>query len=106
MKQQKNNSKLIIALSILWGFSLIFANFLYLLGRTDELINALNAMISPTSLVILIMSSIAGWNLKTLQFNINLTKRRFILTAILCLFFFPIGLFFLFGTKKYKELEM
>jgi len=107
MKQQKNNSKLIFALSILWGFSLIFAQFCYYMGSTEGLASALNAMIPyiPTSVAILILSCSAGWSLKNTQSNINLTKRKFILTAILCLFFFPIGLFILFGTRKYKKIE-
>ncbi|MGZ2371652.1 hypothetical protein ACXR6G_17870 [Ancylomarina sp. YFZ004] len=107
MKEQKNNSKLIFALSMLWGLSLIFAQFAYYLGSTEGFANALDAMISymPTSVAILMLSWIAGRNLSKMQFNMNPTKRQFILIAILCLFFFPIGLFFLFGTKKYKELE-
>lgn len=107
MKEQKNNSKLIFALSMLWGLSLIFAQFCYYLGSTEGAANALDAMISyiPTSVAILMLSWIAGRSLTKAQINVNLTKRHFILIAILCLFFFPIGLFFLFGTTKYKELE-
>jgi len=107
MKEQKNNSKLIFALSMLWGLSLIFVQFCYFLGSTEGAANALDAMISyiPTSVAILMLSWVAGRSLTNVQFNINLTKRKFILIAILCLFFFPIGLFFLFGTTKYKELE-
>ncbi|RUT73423.1 hypothetical protein [Ancylomarina longa] len=107
MKQEKENSKLIFALSMLWGFSLISAQFIYFFGSTEGLVNALDAMIpyTPTSVVILMCSWIAGRSLTNVQFNINLTKRKFILIAILCLFFFPIGLFILFGTTKYKELE-
>jgi len=107
MKPENNNSKLIFALSMLWGFSLIAAQFCYFLGRTDGLADAWEAMLSytPTSVAILMCSWIAGRSLTNVQFNINLTKRKFILIAILCLFFFPIGLFFLFGTTKYKKLE-
>jgi hypothetical protein len=107
MKQQKNNSRLIFALSMLWGFLLISLQFVYFLGSTEGFANAMDRMIQyiPTSIVILVFSWIAGRSLNKMQFNINLTKRKFILIAILCLFFFPIGLFFLFGTTKYKKLE-
>ena len=107
MKQQKNNSKLIFALSMLWGFSLISLQFVYYLGTTTGLANAMDRMIqyTPIAIAILMCSWIAGRSLNKMQFNINLTKRKFILIAILCLFFFPIGLFFLFGTTKYKKLE-
>ena len=107
MKQQKNNSKLIFALSILWGLLLISLQFMYYMGRTDELVDLWDAMSSyvPTAVIILILCGIAGRSLSKAQINVNLTKRHFILVAILCLLFFPIGLFFLFGTKKYKELE-
>ena len=107
MTEQKNNSKLIFILSMLWGFSLIFAQFCYYLGSTDGAANTMDAMISymPTSVVILMMSWLAGRSLSKAQVNVNLTKRLFILIAILCLFFFPIGLVFLFGKTKYKELK-
>lgn len=107
MKQEKNNSKLIFTLSMLWGFSLISAQFIYFLGSTEGFINALDTMIPyiPTSVAILICSWVAGRSLTNLQFNIDQTKSKFILIAILCLFFFPFGLFILFGTTKYKELE-
>ena len=98
MKEQKNNSKLIFALSMLWGFLLIFAQFAYYMGSTDGFANVMDAMISyiPTSVAILILTWTAGRSLNKMQLNINPTKRQFILIAILCLFFFPIGLFFLF----------
>ncbi|MRT93581.1 hypothetical protein [Ancylomarina sp. 16SWW S1-10-2] len=107
MNEQKNNSKLIFALSMLWGLSLIAAQFCYYLGSTEELAGAMDEMIQyiPTSVAILMCSWVAGRSAASAQFNIKLTKSRFILIGILCLFFFPIGLFFLFGTTKYKELE-
>ena len=107
MKQQKNNSKLIFALSILWGLSLISAQFCYYLGSTEGLAGAMDKMIQymPTSVAILICSWVAGRSVASAQFNMKLTKGKFILIGILCLFFFPIGLIFLFGTTKYKELE-
>lgn len=108
MKEQKNKSKLIMTLSLLWGLSLISAQFCYFLGSTESFADALDAMTSylSTSIAILLLSWIAGQSLAKSQININLTKRHFILIAILCVFFFPIGLFFLFGTTKYKELKM
>lgn len=108
MKEQKNNSKLIMALSLLWGLSLVSAQFCYFLGSSESFLDALDAMTSyiPTSIAILFLSWIAGRSLAKSQININLTKRHFVVIAILCLFFFPIGLFFLFGTTKYKELKM
>ena len=107
MKEQKDNSKLIFALSMLWGFSLIFAQFSYFLGSTEGTTAAIDAMTSylPTSIAIIMMSWIVGKNLSKINLNIQFTKRKFIVTAILCLFFFPIGLIFLFGKLKYSELK-
>jgi hypothetical protein len=109
MKTEKNNSKLIIALSILWPLSLLSAQFCYLLGKTEGFGSALDAMISYTTpsimLPILIGSWITGQSLTKMQFNIELTKQKFILIAVLCFFFFPIGILFLFGTRNYKRLE-
>jgi hypothetical protein len=107
MQQEQNNSKLFFSLSMLWGFSLIAAQFCYYLGSTEGTANALDAMISyiPIAVAILLLSFAAGRSLTKMQFNSQLTKRKFIAIAILCLFFFPIGLFFLFGTTKYNELE-
>lgn len=107
MIQQKKNSRLIFALSILWGLFLISLQFTYFLGSTDTLANAMDRMIQyiPTAIPIILLSWITGQHLSKMQIDINLTKRKFILIAILCLFFFPIGLLFLFGTTKYKRLE-
>jgi len=107
MKQEKNNSKLIFALSMLWGFSLISLQFFYFLGRADGLADALDAMLQyiPVSVAILMCCWAAGQSASRVQFDIKLTKGKFILIAILCLFFFPIGLFFLFAKTKYKELK-
>ncbi|WP_372754651.1 hypothetical protein [Labilibaculum sp.] len=108
MKAEKNHSKLILALSILWGFSLISLQFIYFLGSTESFVNALDAMIpyTPSSVAILMCSWIAGRSLTKVQFNSKLTKQKFILIAILCIFFFPIGLFILFGTRKFRKLEV
>jgi drug/metabolite transporter (DMT)-like permease len=107
MNQQKNNSKLIYALSMLWGFLLISAQFIYFLGSTEGFENALEEMFAylPVSVAILMLCWISGRSVTKTQINIEFTKRHFILIAILCLFFFPMGLFFLFGKIKYKELE-
>jgi len=106
MKQQKISPKLIFALSMLWGFSLILVQFVYHLGMTDGFVDALEAMIPhlPVSIAVLMMCWVAGASVSKAQIKINFTKRHFIVTAILCLFFFPIGLFFLFGSTKYSEL--
>lgn len=107
MTQRKISSKLIFALSMLWGFSLILVQFVYHLGMTDGFVDALHAMIPhlPVSIAVLLMCWVAGVSVTKAQININFTKRHFIVTAILCLFFFPMGLFFLFGSTKYRELE-
>ena len=106
MEQKNKNSNLIFALSMLWGFALVSAQFIYFMGRTEGFESALDAMISYTSVsvtvTVLLCSWVAGRGLASLQFNTSLTKRKFFLIAILCLFFFPIGLFILFGTK-FKE---
>ena len=106
MEQKNKNSNLIFALSMLWGFALVSAQFIYFMGRTEGFESALDAMISYTSVsvTVLLCSWAAGRGLASLQFNTSLTKRKFFLIAILCLFFFPIGLFILFGTK-FKELD-
>ncbi len=107
MKEQKDNSKLIITLAMLWGFSLVFAQFSYFLGITDGVGAAMDAMMSfmPTSVAILMLSWAAGTSLAKSQRDINISKRKFVFLGILCLLFFPIGLIFLFSNFKYKELK-
>ena len=107
MKQKRSNTILIFTLSILWGFSLVAAQFIYFMGSTEGFVNALEAMIpyAPVAVAIVLCSWAAGRGLAREQFNINPTKRKFVFIAILCLFFFPVGLFILFRTIKYRELE-
>ncbi len=108
MKQEENDSRLIFALSILWGLILISLDFCYCMGKTNGLVNALGAMSShiPIYISVFIGSVIAGRDLSKTQINVITTKRHFIITFIMSLLFFPIGLYFLFKTKKYKELEV
>jgi len=108
MKQRENDSRLIFALSIFWGLILISLELCYCMGKTDGLVHALGAMSFhiPIYISVLIGVVIAGRDLSKTQINIITTKRHFIMTVILSLLFSPIGLFFLFKTKKYKELEI
>ena len=80
MKQQKEDSKLIFALSILWGLLLISLQFFYFMGRADGIGDALDLMYPyiPIAVSILIPCGVAGRELAKVQININLTKRHFI----------------------------
>ena len=105
MEQQKNNSKTIFGLAVLWGFLLIGLMFCYIMGRDEGFSNAMNAMIRliPFFIPILICSMSAGNSLNKLLVTDNVTQTRFRVLVVLCLIFFPIGLFFLFRMKKSKS---
>jgi len=102
MEQQKNNSKMIFGLAVLWGFWLIGLVFCYIMGRDEGFSKAMNAMIRliPIFIPILICSMAAGNSLNKLIATADVTQTRFWVIAVLCLLFFPLGLFFLFRMKK------
>jgi hypothetical protein len=66
MELQKYKSKLVLALSIMFGLWLIGLKFVYLMGREDGFLDAVNAMISyiPTGVAIMIIFIAAGLSFK------------------------------------------
>lgn len=101
MKQKTNNARLIFFLSILCGLLLISIQVAYFMGKSEGIEPMWDSIISyiPTSITILLLFGIGGWNLAREQIRVNLTKRDFNLIVVLCLLFFPIGLFFLLNKK-------
>lgn len=103
MKEENINSNQILFLSILWGLFLIGLQFGYFLGKEDSFLGALNAVTAyiPTSIAILLCSFSVGMSLRRLHIKkINISNKQYFILIILCLFLFPIGLYFIFGKNK------
>ena len=103
MKRENINSNQILFLSILWGLSLIGLQIAYFTGREDNIIDILNAISDfiPTSITILLCSFSAGMSLRHMIIKkINLSYKQYYTLITLCLFTFPVGLFFFFGENK------
>ena len=109
MKQENISPNQILFISILWGLFLIGVQFGYLLGREDSFLGALNAFAAyaPIAIAILLCSFAAGMSLRRLHIKkINLSNKQYYAVIVLCIFFFPIALFFIFGKNKILTLNV
>lgn len=108
MKQENINPNQILFLSILWGLFLIGLQFAYFFGREDNFSGAINAILeyTPSCIGILLISFSVAMSLRhSFIKKINISNKQYYTIVFLCLLFFPIGLFFIFGKNRILTLN-